>query len=43
MNKPHLAIKLIRLVQTAGVLSMALGLFSATQVWAQSYQQKPIR
>jgi tripartite-type tricarboxylate transporter receptor subunit TctC len=43
MNKPHLAIKLIRLVQTAGVLSMALGLFSATQVWAQSYPQKPIR
>jgi tripartite-type tricarboxylate transporter receptor subunit TctC len=43
MNKRHLAIKLVRLIQTAGVLSMALGLFSATQVWAQSYPQKPIR
>ena len=43
MNKRHLAIKLGRLMQAAGVLSLALGLFSSTQVWAQSYPQKPIK
>jgi tripartite-type tricarboxylate transporter receptor subunit TctC len=43
MNRRHLAIKLGRLVRTAGVLGMAVGLFSATQVCAQSYPQKPIR
>ena len=43
MNRRHLAIKLGSLIRTAGVLSMALGLLSATQVWAQSYPQKPIR
>jgi tripartite-type tricarboxylate transporter receptor subunit TctC len=43
MNRRHLAIKLGRLMRTAGVLSMAVGLFSSTQVWAQSYPQKPIR
>jgi len=43
MNRRHLAIKLGRLVPTAGVLGMAVGLFSATQVCAQSYPQKPIR
>ena len=42
MNKRHLAIKLGRLMQAAGVLSLAIGLFSSTQVWAQSYPQKPI-
>ncbi len=43
MNKRHLAIKLGRLMQAAGVLSLAIGLFSSTQVWAQSYPQKPIK
>ena len=43
MNRRYLAIKLGRLMRTAGVLSMAVGLFSSTQVWAQSYPQKPIR
>jgi len=43
MNRRHLAIKLGSFIRTAGVVSMALGLFSATQVWAQSYPQKPIR
>ena len=43
MNKRHLAIKLGRLMRAAGVLSLALGLFSSTQVWAQSYPQKPIK
>ena len=43
MNRRHLAIKLGSLIRTAGVLSMALGLLSASQVWAQSYPQKPIR
>jgi len=43
MNKCHLAIKLGRLMQAAGVLSLAIGLFSSTQVWAQSYPQKPIK
>ena len=36
MNKRHLAIKLGRLMRAAGFLSLAFGLFSATQVWAQS-------
>jgi len=43
MNKRHLAIKLGRLMRAAGVLSLAIGLFSSTQVWAQSYPQKPIK
>ena len=43
MNRRHLAIKLGSLIRATGVVSMALGLFSATQVWAQSYPQKPIR
>jgi tripartite-type tricarboxylate transporter receptor subunit TctC len=43
MNKCHLAIKLGRLMRAAGVLSLAIGLFSSTQVWAQSYPQKPIK
>ena len=43
MNRRHLAIKLGSLFRTAGVVSMALGVFSASQVWAQSYPQKPIR
>ena len=43
MNRRHLAIKLGRLMRAAGVLSLAFGLFSATQVWAQSYPQKPIK
>ena len=43
MNRRFLAIKLGSLIQTAGVVSMALGLFSATQVLAQSYPQKPIK
>ena len=43
MNKCHLAIKLGRLMRTVGVLSLAIGLFNSTQVWAQSYPQKPIR
>ena len=43
MNKRHLAIKLGRLMRAAGVLSLTIGLFSSTQVWAQSYPQKPIR
>ena len=43
MNKRHLAIKLGCLMRAAGVLSLAIGLFSSTQVWAQSYPQKPIK
>ena len=43
MNRRHLTIKLGSLIRATGVVSMALGLFSATQVWAQSYPQKPIR
>ena len=43
MSRRHLAIKRGSLIQTACGLSMALGLFSATQVWAQSYPQKPIK
>ena len=43
MNKRHLAIQFGRLMRTVGVLSLALGLFNSTQVWAQSYPQKPIR
>lgn len=43
MDKRHLAIKLGRLMRAAGVLSLAIGLFSSTQVWAQSYPQKPIK
>ena len=43
MNRRHIAIKLGSLIRATGVVSMALGLFSATQVWAQSYPQKPIR
>ena len=43
MNRRHLTIKLVSFIRTAGVVSMALGVFSATQVWAQSYPQKPIR
>ena len=43
MNKRHLAIQFGRLMRTVGVLSLALGLFNSTQVWAQSYLQKPIR
>ncbi len=43
MNKRHLAIQLGRLMRAAGVLSLAIGLFSSTQVWAQSYPQKPIK
>ena len=43
MNRRFLAIKLGSLIQTAGVVSMALGLFSATQVLAQSYPQKSIK
>jgi len=43
MNKRHLAIKLGRLMRAAGVLSLSIGLFSSTQVWAQSYPQKPIK
>ena len=43
MNKLHLAIQFGRLMRTVGVLSLAVGLFNSTQVWAQSYPQKPIR
>ena len=43
MNKRHLAIQFGRLMRTVGVLSLAIGLFNSTQVWAQSYPQKPIR
>ena len=43
MNKRHLAIQFGRLMRTVGVLSLAVGLFNSTQVWAQSYPQKPIR
>ena len=43
MSRRHLAIKLGSLIRTACGLSMVLGLFSATQVWAQSYPQKPIK
>ena len=43
MSRRHLAIKLGSLIRAACGLSMALGLFSAPQVWAQSYPQKPIK
>ena len=46
MNRRHLAMKLGSFIRTAGVLSamsMAVGLTGTTQVWAQSYPQKPIR
>ena len=43
MNRHHLTTKLDCFVRMVGVMSMAFGLFSSTQVWAQSYPQKPIR